>query len=351
MLPEGYHYCKLSKSGRGKIDGEREYKGEELVPDCYENKCNNYIKYMDLEDDKDKNEIISDHYYLIEAVKKDDVNYVKNYFMDLKIRRSVNDKLEYGYSGNTIFHTMAYYNARECTEYMLSTNFDYSMVNKDLNNVLHIACLKGNYDLIHKILVHGGSSVECKNKYGDTALHSAARSGSYNSVLILLNNGGSGCIDIINKLGETPLHTAVISKKKNFKVVELLVSHGSNIHNINLNEETILKSLSNEDKTVSREEIRTFLQKIYYYKYDSEEYNKLLNDFPEIRPITLDREIDENLKQNFDKYSDKIDYKDLIHYEEDMKDNKLYIKKRTRGIKDKIPEKYYEGFEDIDKID
>jgi ankyrin repeat protein len=351
--PEGYHYCKLLKAEKEVITGERDYNSIELTPDCYENKCNNYVKYLDLEDDTDKNEIISDHYYLIEAVKKDDLEYIKNYFMDINKRRSVNDKLEYGYSGNTIFHTIAYYNARECAGYMLSTNYDYSLVNKDGNNVLHIAGLKGNYDLVNNILVHGGSSVECTNKYGDTALHSAVRSGSFNSVKILLNNGGSGCVDIVNKLGETPLHVAAVSKRKNFKVVELLVNYGSNIHNINKNEETILKSLMGEEKTVAREEIRTFLQKIYYYKYDTEEYNKLLNDFPEIRPISLDREINDNLRGNFDKYSNKIDYKDLIHYDDDMKDNKLYVKKRTRGLKDKIPKKYYEGFdgENIIEID
>ena len=354
--PEGYHYCKLLKAEKEVITGIRDYNSSELTPDCYENKCNNYVKYLDLEDNIDKNEIISEHYYLIEAVKKDNVDYIKKYFMDMNKRRSVNDKLEYGYSGNTIFHTIAYNNARECAEYMLSTNYDYSLVNKDGNNVLHIAGLKGNYDLVNKILVHGGSSVECNNKYGDTALHSAVRSGSYNSVKILLNNGGSGCVDIVNKLGETPLHVAAVSKKKNFKVVELLVNYGSNIHNINKNEETILKSLMREGVTVAREEIRTFLQKIYYYKYDTEEYNKLLNDFPEIRPISLDREINDNLQHNFDKYSNKIDYKDLIHYDDDMKDNKLYVKKRTRGLKDGIPKKYYEGFDggsiiEIDKID
>ena len=42
--------------------------------------------------------------------------------------------------------------------------------------------------------------------------------------------------------------------------------------------------MEDEPLTVSKESIRTYLQRIYYYKYDEEEYNKILSNFPETRP-------------------------------------------------------------------
>ena len=45
--------------------------------------------------------------------------------------------------------------------------------------------------------------------------------------------------------------------------------------------------------TVSKESIRTYLQRIYYYKYDEEEYNKILSNFPETRPYEMDTSIPE----------------------------------------------------------
>ena len=51
---------------------------------------------------------------------------------------------------------------------------------------LHIACFKGNYNAVHQ-LIKLGASVNCTNNMGDTPLHCAVRSGSYNTVLILIN--------------------------------------------------------------------------------------------------------------------------------------------------------------------
>ena len=341
--PDSYHLCKLMGQKDDTIIGEKSFSSSELEPDCFENKCNNYSKYIDLNNDVSRNDLVTKHFYLISEVKKDNMDYIKQYYDDPK--NNVNEKLKYGYAGNTIFHTVAYYKAHKCSVYLTTLNYDYTIINKDMNNVLHIACLKGNYDFVDRIIKNGGGLIECQNKYGDTVLHCAVRSGSYNSLNILLDNGAGGSINVTNKLGETPLHTAVITKKKNIKIVELLVENGANIHNMNRNDETILKSLSNEDKTVAREEIRTFLQKVYYFKYGKEEYNSLLNEYPEIRPFTLDTEIDETMKLNFKKYEDNVNYKDMITYDDDLKNINLYVDKDTRGIKGGVNEKYFEYFD------
>ena len=348
--PTSYELCKLMNLKPEQYEDEIEIKGEvldTLLPDCYYSKCNDSGIFLRIDQNNNDDEIINNHYYLIAAIKRDDVEHVKKYYeID---NNSVNEKLLYGYSGNTGFHNAIYYNSLKCIEYLLTTKFDYSNVNKDYNSVLHIACLRGNYDAVFKLLKHG-CKVECKNKFGDTALHSAVRSGSYNCVKILLQNNGLSCIDMKNIYKEIPLHTAVLpvrydeesdlEKKKefkdrmNFNIVKILIDYGSDIHSKNNDGDIILKTLSKKDKSLVREQIRTYIQRKYYDKYSSEEYNKHLNDYPEVRPFELITKVDEKLKDTHADYDDTIDYKNLIEYDDTLRNEELYIKKNTRGLKD-----------------
>ena len=134
-------------------------------------------------------------------------------------------------------------------------------------------------------MTHILASVNCSNNKGDTSLHSAVRSGSYNTVLVVIDNGGSSSILKENNYGEIPIHTAVV-KRLNINIIRLLVDNGSEIHNINRYGETIIKSLMKNVKSVARESIRTYLQKKYYEKYNESEYNEYLSKYPELRPIT-----------------------------------------------------------------
>ena len=102
-------------------------------------------------------------------------------------------------------------------------------------------------------------------------------------------------------------------------------------------------------KSVARESIRTLIQKKYYEKYDQEEYNNYLSKYPELRPIDIDTSVDKTLKKNYEEYSDKnINFKELISYKEDERDENLYIKKKTYLTKDKVDKKYFnnENFEE-----
>ena len=220
--------------------------------------------------------------------------------------------------------------------------------------------MKGNYDGVYKLLKHG-ANLECKNLHGDTALHSSVRSGSFNCVKIILQNNGISCILIKNIYGETPLHTTVLpvrfdlekdeKKKKllkdhmNIEIVKILLDYGSEVHNINKKGETILKTLSKKNKSIAREQIRTLLQKVYYNNYHGDDYLKYLNDYPEIRPFELDTSLEENLKHNYDEYSNKLDedsinISNLVNYpKESIRDENLYIPKNVEHFSSNVNEK------------
>ena len=181
---------------------------------------------------------------------------------------------------------------------------------------------------------------------------------------MLLENNAGACVIEKNKYGETPLHTAVmpvsanteldngddddesveLKDRMNFNIVRLLVEYGSDIHNQNNKDQIIIQSLLKKNKSIVREEIRTYLQRQYYQKYNNTEYEKLLEKYEEIRPFELDTTIDDNLKDNYEEYDkNTIEYKNLVTYTDDTElDYNLYTKKRTRALKDKIP--VIEGF-------
>ena len=334
-----YELCKLQNVEDSDINDEGIVTKEKLVPDCYEGRCQSSFKLLEL-NPQNNNEKITNHYYLIDAVKNNDLNYIKSYFSDKY--NNVNESLEYGYPGNTILHQAVFDGMDEIVGYLLTLQVDLAKVNKDGNSALHIAAFKGNYNGVHR-LIKLGASVNCENNMGDTPLHCAVRSGSYNTVLILINKGASVVLSSRNSHGETPLHTAVVSKKKNLKIIELLVENGSDVHNINNYDKTVLGSLEDEPLTVTKESIRTYLQRIYYYKYDEEEYNKILSNFPETRPYEVDTSIPEEMEQDFDNYNPRINYKELIKYDNDehISDKNLYVNKHVKSMKENIPEQYF----------
>ena len=365
--PSVYEICKLTNLEKVDYKDKKKINLDKLTPDCATNQCNSSEVYLRIDQKYNNDAKITEHYYLIDAIKTDHVEYLINYF-NTKYNTSVNDKLLFGYSGNTVFHHAIYYNSFKCIKYLLTTNIDYSSVNRDDNSVLHIACLKGNYEAVFKLLKHG-VSVECKNIHGDTALHSAVRSGSYNCVKMLLENNAGACVIEKNKYGETPLHTSVIpvtdtteldnednednielNDRMNFNIVKLLVDYGSDIHNKNNKGQLIIQTLLKKNKSIVREEIRTYIQRQYYQKYTTTEYEKLLEEYEEIRPFELDTSIDENLKGGYDEYDkNNIEYKNLVTYTDDSElDYNLYAKKRTRALKDKIP--VIEGFENSNTL-
>lgn len=338
-----YELCKLQNVTDSDINSQGIVNLDKMMPDCFEGKCEGVGKLLELNPEH-QNVRITDHYYLIDAIKNNNVEYLKSYFHDAK--NNVNEKLEYGYPGNTVLHQSIFDHMDDITQYLLSLKVNLSIVNKDGNSAFHIACLKGNYDAVHKLLKLG-ASINCTNNVGDTPLHCAIRSGSYNTVIILLNNGASMVLSSKNEHGEIPLHTAVVSVKKNQKIVELLAEYGSPIHSTNSYNKTILGSLLEQEKTIVRETMRTFLQRMYYKKYDEAEYDKMLQKHPEVRPFEIDTEIPEKLEKDYRNYDSRINYKELIKYDDEfVNDKDLYLEKNTRALKANIDSKYF----DDDKV-
>ena len=345
-----YELCKLQTIKEEDINDKGIVDINKLKPDCFEGRCEHASKLLEIQPDNEReNQTITDHYYLVDAVKSNNVSYIKSYFNDRD--HSVNEKLEYGYPGNTILHQAIFDKMDDIVEYLITLNVNMSLVNKDGNSALHIACLKGNYNATHK-LIKLGASVNCTNEMKDTSLHCAVRSGSYNTVQILLNNGATATIDANNDHKETPLHVAVVSRKKNLKIVQVLVEYGAEIHSFNKYSKSIMKSLMEQKKTIVRETIRTFLQRTYYNKYSDEDYNKMLSDYPEIRPFDIDTDVPKHLEEDYQDYKDRINYKELIKYEDEFSSNRgLYLDKETKVLKAGIDSKYFDDNKVVEKAD
>ena len=104
----GYEYCKMLNLKPNDIDPKtNEVDLTKLVPDCYK-RCNNNNLYLEIDTIKNKNEVTTNHYYLIEALKNDNMRIIEKYYENS--RNNVNDVLLYGYPGNTeAFYTRIIY--------------------------------------------------------------------------------------------------------------------------------------------------------------------------------------------------------------------------------------------------
>ena len=125
FAPSGYEYCKLLNVGSGDIDSDKNVSLDKLNIDCHDSKCNNNSVFLTINNKENRNEIITEHYYLVDAVKKDNSTYLIEYYNDYS--KNVNTKLEYGYPGNALLHEILYYNAKNCLEYILTKDCDLSI--------------------------------------------------------------------------------------------------------------------------------------------------------------------------------------------------------------------------------
>ena len=66
----------------------------------------------------DQNQRITNHYYLIDAVKNNDLNYIKSYFSDKY--NNVNESLKL--DTNTILHQAVYDEMNEIVSYLITHN-------------------------------------------------------------------------------------------------------------------------------------------------------------------------------------------------------------------------------------
>merc|ERR1740131_487295 len=71
--------------------------------------------------------------------------------------------------------------------------------------LLHIASSSGSWEVAKCLLEHG-AAVDCRDRYGTSAVHWAAASGHVNILQLLHRHGGD--MDSADRLGMTPLHIA-----------------------------------------------------------------------------------------------------------------------------------------------
>lgn len=91
---------------------------------------------------------------------------------------------------------------------------------------LHVACIKGKFDMLEAVLREGAIDINAKDNAGWTALHEACNHGYANFAELLLQHGAD-----VNMPGDsniTPLHDAACSGKTD--VVKVLLAWGADIN-------------------------------------------------------------------------------------------------------------------------
>jgi ankyrin repeat protein len=96
---------------------------------------------------------------------------------------------------------------------------------------LMIVCRRGHHMLV-KLCLQFGAKNDPHPQYGQTALHAAVDSEQYMSAAELLNaaavsRADSGIVNTADPMGQTALHTA--ARTGNVKMLQLLVSHGADM--------------------------------------------------------------------------------------------------------------------------
>ena len=334
--PTGYELCKLSNLD---IDSKTKI-AKNLLPDCINGTCNTELMpFIINKNDKESNYL--EDINIVKIIKEDDLERFKlNINNNKKINGSINRVLTYGYPGNTLLHESVYQNSNKCIDYLLENinNEELNETNKDTNTPFQIACLKGNINLVNKLLKLG-ADIHLKNKYKETALYSAIRSNSIDIVRLLLLNGIS--MNEINKLGQTPLHVTVIIDDKNIDIIKLLIESGSEFLTKDNNDKNILQDLNTQEQTLVAKEINTYLTYVCFNKYrnDDKKYQSVLSEFPEFSPIDNSEYVEEESDQimNFDNIpqSDVLETEDGIKiiYNEDLNNVDLYSAKERKPRK------------------
>lgn len=102
---------------------------------------------------------------------------------------------------------------------------DYQLSTSKKRNCVHLAAqFAGGFEMLATLMRTKKFDVNAQDKYGNTALHFAVKSGSLEMVTLLIHEYGAK-LKIKNKAKMTPLHVAIYSGY--FGIVEYLVKNGS----------------------------------------------------------------------------------------------------------------------------
>jgi ankyrin repeat protein len=154
--------------------------------------------------------------------------------IDLLIRKGI-DVDARNKKGVTPLHSAARSGSYDMVAKLLDVGADPRLVTLDGNNVVHVAVLGKNTEVINLFLTKG-LDVNSSNNQKETPLHFAGRSGHMSVINFLLEKGAR--IDSVSAKKETTLHWAV--RSGSCEIVEFFIDRGLDIDSANSEEETAL---------------------------------------------------------------------------------------------------------------
>ncbi|XP_071114948.1 serine/threonine-protein phosphatase 6 regulatory ankyrin repeat subunit C-like [Haliotis cracherodii] len=116
---------------------------------------------------------------------------------------------------------------RDVFDVVMRKGGNASLVDIHGDNILHLACLGGNVEMVKYILTQNISDINCRGFYGRTPLMFAATEGHRDMFDVVMRKGGNASLVDIN--GENILHSACLGG--NVEMVKYILSQ--NISDIN----------------------------------------------------------------------------------------------------------------------
>lgn len=158
------------------------------------------------------------------------------------LRNLLNRQYKYGL---TLLHYAAELRSTECAQLLLDTGADPNIsANDELlsyynNTPMHIACLKGNLNMLKLLVRYGGKFDSNNNLFKVTPLYIAVSRNSFQCAEYLISLGAN----VMERTsdGDTPLHYAQLSEAGNhLECTKLLLEHGADVNAKNSDDETPL---------------------------------------------------------------------------------------------------------------
>ncbi|XP_046574271.1 serine/threonine-protein phosphatase 6 regulatory ankyrin repeat subunit B-like [Haliotis rubra] len=112
--------------------------------------------------------------------------------------------------------------SKKVFDLLVSKGCNLSVVDDLSRNILHVACLSDNVDLVKDLISHGITDIESRGEDGATPVMYAAEKGNKRVVDLLVNKGCK--LSVVDDRGRNILHVACLSD--NVDLVKDLISHG-----------------------------------------------------------------------------------------------------------------------------
>ncbi|XP_046543239.1 ankyrin repeat domain-containing protein 50-like [Haliotis rubra] len=113
-----------------------------------------------------------------------------------------------GLHGRTAVMEAARRGLREMLHLLVNKGGDLSLIDDNGNNILHMACLGGNIEIVKHVLSQDVVDINSRGQYGRTAVMFAAEKGHCEVFDILVSGGGD--VSLVDGSGNSILHVACI---------------------------------------------------------------------------------------------------------------------------------------------